>query len=354
MENTTKSVKPFFCNKPWTSLQIDDHKGNVNTCCWSKINCGNVNNNSIKEIWNNEHFIYLRQKMAAGDTDAICAKDCPYLLGETTEKIIEPSEEICRNNWLIQQSEIRNRSLILSSKPIYMRVVPTVACNLTCVMCYQDRHDSVVLPPNIESQLYEFFPTLQELLVLGGEPLLDAKCINLINSIDSKKLSDLKVALITNGTLVNQKVEKILLEKNISWILVSVDAASAGTYKKIRGGKFEKVLEGIRRLKAIREKQKSNWDLIIGFTFMRSNFRETCSFIDLAAYLNVDFAITPIFGDWHNEYFNLDKIDIQDLKDTIIEIQHHLVRKGFNPVKVDRLKLLLEDLEASYKASSSK
>ncbi len=336
-------AKNFFCVKPWTSFQIDDHKGNVNACCWSKIKCGNINNATIEEIWNGTAYVYIRELMAQGNIDLICTSDCPYRIGELSEEYIEPKSDIYKNNFLLQEDEIATRKTVLKSKPRMMRVVPTVNCNLNCVMCYQDRHDTVELPNNTEQLLSQYFPVLQELLILGGEPLVSQRCLQIIESMDPNNYPDLHLALITNGTAVTKKTEKLLLNRRISWILVSIDAVTQETFKLIRGGSLEKVLDGVKRLKSLRETQNDNWRLIIGFTMMRSNMKEAVGFVDLAEQLGVEFIFTPVFGNWHSESFT--QMDLEQLQDAISKLEDYLVCKGKDRIKAARLRLMLQTLK---------
>ncbi len=347
------ALNSFFCTKPWTSFRIHDYKGNINPCCWSKINCGNVNRATIEEIWNGPGFVHVRSQMAKGNLTSICADDCPYWLGEFSEKkeLLEAKTPPCRENWLLQREELEARKLVLESKPTLMRIVPSVACNLSCVMCYQDHHDSVELPGDIAQTIIRYFPVLQELLVLGGEPLVSRECLQVIASMDPNRYPDLHLALITNGTTVTNKVEKLLHSRRISWILVSIDAASPETYEKIRGGKFERVISGVEKLKKIRDAQGLYWRLLIGFTLMRSNLHEATDFVDLAEDLNVDFVFTPIFGDWHGEHFHSTPLKLGYLEENILALEDYLVCKGKDKIKAARLRFMLESLiDKSFKS----
>jgi len=140
----------LHCTKPWTSFQVHDHKGNVNPCCWSRSFCGNLNENSIDQIWNGEKFIYMRENMAKGNIAAICKSNCPHLTGEFIEEWVEPTSQECRANLLLQFQEIRERRLVLRSKPSRMRIVPSLDCNLS----WRD-----VLSKTVQTQLdYHSYP----------------------------------------------------------------------------------------------------------------------------------------------------------------------------------------------------
>jgi MoaA/NifB/PqqE/SkfB family radical SAM enzyme len=77
----------------------------------------------------------------------------------------------------------------------------------------------------------------------------------------------------------------------LNLINVSLDAATAPTYRKIRRGNFDKVIEGIRRLIARRKDLGvTRLQVWMNMTLMMENIRELPLFIDLACDLGVDGA----------------------------------------------------------------
>lgn len=349
--NNQMQHKDLVCIRPWTSFLIDDHKGNVNPCCWSKIKSfGNINTSSVEEIWNGQEYVYIRDSISKGNIDLVCTKDCPILLSEYTEKIPLPISNPCAKNQKLQSWEIDKRKTTLESKPTRMRIVPTLRCNLNCVMCYQDRNDTVNLPANIRGILSSYFPVLQELLILGGEPLISKECLQIIESIRPQVYPDLHLALITNGTAVTDRIEQLLSKRLISWILVSIDAAKPETYKKIRQGNFKRVIEGTKRLKSIKDKQSNDWRLMIGFTMMRSNVREALAFVDLADALGVECVFTPVFGDWHEEsFFYANKDELANAKGVISDLENYLESKKMGKIKARRLQMMIEETISNRK-----
>lgn len=334
----------FFCTKPWTSFEINDHKGVVTPCCWSKLECGNVNESSIAEIWNSPAFQHMRRHMAEGRLDLICSHSCPYRLGEHVDTgYPEPVSDVFRANHDLQQQEIRQRKTVLKSLPTVMNICPSIACNLTCVMCYQDRDDTVELPVHMHETILSHFPTLRELWILGGEPFISKECVSIIEQMDPVRFPDLHLGVITNGTVINEKVEKLLLSRRISWILVSVDAATSETFKKIRGGKFEKVIDGIKRLRHIRDVQGGGWSLRIGFTVMRSNMHEATAFAKLASDLGVGCQFSPVFGTYHSENFYSDPDLVERAKEIMLELGNVIEALGGDKIRISRVWARLTD-----------
>jgi len=60
------------CLNPFVHLHISNN-GAVNACCVANIPFGNINEQSLEEIWNGEAINNLRDKFRAGKTDPRCA-----------------------------------------------------------------------------------------------------------------------------------------------------------------------------------------------------------------------------------------------------------------------------------------
>lgn len=339
--------RPYFCSKPWTSFEINDHKGQVTPCCWSKVHCGNINDQSVEEIWNGPAFQAMRDHMRRGDLDPICEPWCPYRLGEHADlRYPEPATEPLRANLRLQREEMRQRVLVLRSTPTILNVCPSVTCNLDCVMCFQDRHDTAELPGDFDAILEGLLPTLQEIWVIGGEPLVSRECLAIIGRADPARFPDLHLGLITNGAAVSPTAEALLGSRRLSWLLVSIDAARPDTFRTIRRGRLDKVLQGVRALVRVRERQHAAWPLRIGFTVMRSNMDEMLEFADLARALGVECQYTPVFGD-SVESFYADRAAVERALALVGRLEEHLDALGFDRIRAApvraRLTLALDE-----------
>jgi MoaA/NifB/PqqE/SkfB family radical SAM enzyme len=82
---------------------------------------------------------------------------------------------------------------------------------------------------------------------------------------------------------------------------ISLDAASAGTYARIRGGDFASALAGISALVGLRRKfPNKRMEVSINMTLMRENLGEAAPFVALGKELGVDavmFSQLFAFGD---------------------------------------------------------
>lgn len=133
----------------------------------------------------------------------------------------------------------------------------TKTCDLNCIYCElgrTTRHTSerkiFVKTRDIIDDLKNFLkkePNIDFITISGnGEPTL---ALNLGEVIDEiKKITDIKVAVLTNGTLLfNKKVRNDL--KNADLVLPSLDAGTEKTFLKInrpvRNLNFKKIIKGL-------------------------------------------------------------------------------------------------------------
>jgi MoaA/NifB/PqqE/SkfB family radical SAM enzyme len=74
--------------------------------------------------------------------------------------------------------------------------------------------------------------------------------------------------LTTNGTRLSAELAEALVDIPLTKLCVSLDAASAETYKAVRGGDYDKVIANVTRFLEIREKKGSR------LPFLRVTFVE--------------------------------------------------------------------------------
>ena len=153
----------------------------------------------------------------------------------------------------------------------------TEHCNLRCKHCYQRGSKSPLMTieevRGLMLQASELatrngFDVLKVNLT-GGEPLLISNIVEYIDVILER--AD-KLLLMTNGTLMDEKMADCLASRNVS-VQVSIDGTKE-THDKIRGvGSYELAMRGIRLLttKGVR--------VIVGCTLHKDNFKEVTDIV---------------------------------------------------------------------------
>jgi hypothetical protein len=98
----------------------------------------------------------------------------------------------------------------------------------------------------------------------------------------------------TNGQILTSANVRRLLGRHIH-LYVSLDAATAGTYARLRNGRFESVVDNVQRLIDAKGGPGSLPLVFLVFMPMRANLHEVDAFVELAAELQVDrLALRPL------------------------------------------------------------
>jgi MoaA/NifB/PqqE/SkfB family radical SAM enzyme len=136
----------------------------------------------------------------------------------------------------------------------FLQIEPTTRCNFTCGFCC----GRSMTQSDIEVSLFERaivdYPSVRYLELQGeGEPLMHPRFFDMVAIARSRGV---RVSFITNGSyLTAENVDRILAAGCIDKISVSLESADGATFRAIRGGKLEKVVSGIERLVAARNRR---------------------------------------------------------------------------------------------------
>lgn len=125
----------------------------------------------------------------------------------------------------------------------------TFRCNLRCGHCYMDAREN---KNNMElttregkdliDQIAEFSRPV--LILSGGEPLLREDIFELAEYATVKGL---RVAMGTNGTLIDDKTAKNLLDSGIRKVAISLDSSQPSIHNELRGeDSWARAIEGIK------------------------------------------------------------------------------------------------------------
>lgn len=197
------------------------------------------------------------------------------------------------------EDAIRRRSIRLETPPYEIEIGTTIVCNIDppCVQCpkhsiarfgYIDKSARHMQRKYLDI-LAPFLSTANRISLHGfGEPLT---CPYLFDTLRYAH-QDAYIYFFTNGLLITDAVIDKIFRYNISTVNVSLDAASAETYFKIRHHDFSATLDKIRNLIAARDKAgRSIPTIAINMTLMRENIAEFPDFIRLARTLDAEVHI---------------------------------------------------------------
>lgn len=172
----------------------------------------------------------------------------------------------------------------------------TAKCNLKCCHCRAEAQDDVVAGELSTAQILEVARSIRKtgdpiMILTGGEPLvrkdffeIARECVGMFS----------RVALATNGTLVDDAMARRIAEVGIKRVSVSLDGATAATHDKFRGvpGSFEATLRGYDAM------ARAGLSLQVNATVARHNLGEVEALLNLLLERKADafhvFSLVPV------------------------------------------------------------
>ena len=130
-----------------------------------------------------------------------------------------------------------NKYNFLPSYPVSVLLGLHNRCDLDCKMCYPGYRDDkkTVLGNDVIKRLFEEFKDNKLSAIMFGaneEPFLYNKLFDIVDMAESSSIMD--IFIFTNGTLLNKKNIRKVLDRKVTRLFISVDAATSKTYDEIR------------------------------------------------------------------------------------------------------------------------
>jgi radical SAM protein with 4Fe4S-binding SPASM domain len=170
--------------------------------------------------------------------------------------------------------------------PVCLYLETTNRCNLLCTTCPRT-YEELEPPADMSWQLFcsivDQIPTLARAVLHGvGEPMLVK---NLPRMVRYLKDRGTYVLFNTNGTVLNEKNGRALIEVELDELRVSFDAANAESYKAIRGKNyFNRILKNVRAFRDLQEREdRSKPRVSAWLTGLRETVEQLPEFVRVAA-----------------------------------------------------------------------
>jgi MoaA/NifB/PqqE/SkfB family radical SAM enzyme len=181
------------------------------------------------------------------------------------------------------------RNPVAERLPRELYVEVTNRCNSRCQTCIRTFE---LLEPLRDLTLAEFqaivdqFPALERVVLHGiGEPLLNPELAAMIRYVKDQHPSAV-VLFNSNAVLLDEDWQRALIDAGLDEFRVSLDAATAATYARIRGiDALDTVIENLHcfaNSHGTKRPRLSFW-----LTAMRENLSELPALVDLAAEIGV-------------------------------------------------------------------
>ncbi|HWB83684.1 MAG TPA: radical SAM protein [Bryobacteraceae bacterium] len=169
----------------------------------------------------------------------------------------------------------------LRALPVEYIVETTAKCNLYCPMCPRETHKQPkadMADDVFERLVREAGSSAEHMMLIGlGEPFMDPHIFERIEFCHQHSISSL---LSTNGTFLDEKVARRLLDSPLEQITLSFDGAKKETYEFYRkGAKFEKVRDNFVRFALMKHECKSKLQVVVQMVRMEGNASEVDAFV---------------------------------------------------------------------------
>ncbi|MBV8745182.1 MAG: SPASM domain-containing protein [Xanthobacteraceae bacterium] len=148
------------------------------------------------------------------------------------------------------------RATAAEQDPICVYLETTNRCNLLCTTCprtYEELEPPADMSWDLFRRIVDQLPRIERAVLHGvGEPMLVKKLPDMVRYLKDRGTY---VLFNTNGTVLNEKNGRALIDAGLDELRVSLDAANAQSYQAIRGKNyFNRVLRNVRAFRALQER----------------------------------------------------------------------------------------------------
>src|SRR3979411_3113008 len=155
------------------------------------------------------------------------------------------------------ESADKRRTDHAARQPVCVYLETTKRCNLLCTTCprtYEELEPPADMSWELFTSIVDQIPDLQRAVLHGvGEPMLVK---NLPKMVRYLKDRGTYVLFNTNGTVLNEKNGRALIDAGLDELRVSLDAANAKSYRTIRGKDyFGRILKNVRAFRDLQERE---------------------------------------------------------------------------------------------------
>ncbi len=263
-ETRPLASRNLICHAPSVSLNFNQD-GMISACCYNRTHVlGEYPKDNLGNVWKSAKAKELRQAIKDLDLTKGCALCRVQIIGKSFFSTLARNFD----NTLV------NGDLAAESGPRILEFELSNLCNLECIMCNGHfssaiRKNREKLPPIISpydekfvQQLRPFWTTVEWARFLGGEPFLNPLYFKIWEQIVEVK-SSAAVAITSNGTIMNKKVEWVL-ENVKPFMILSIDSLDKKTYESIRvNASYEQMKENLFQFISYAQVQNRSVDIMI-------------------------------------------------------------------------------------------
>jgi MoaA/NifB/PqqE/SkfB family radical SAM enzyme len=181
---------------------------------------------------------------------------------------------------------VQTRNVVPEHAPVCLYLETTNRCNLLCTTC--PRTFAELEPPadmswDLFTSIVEQIPNLARAVLHGvGEPMLVKDLPRMVRHLKDRGTY---VLFNTNGTVLNPKNGRALIEAGLDELRVSFDASTAKSYRAIRGKDyFNRILKNVRVFRDLQKREGYERPRVSAWlTGLRETVEQLPDFVRLAA-----------------------------------------------------------------------
>src|SRR6201993_3192809 len=175
-------------------------------------------------------------------------------------------------------------------EPVCLYLETTNRCNLLCTTCprtYEELEPPADMSWELFTSIVDQIPDLQRAVLHGvGEPMLVRTLPRMVRYLKDRGTY---VLFNTNGTVLNERNGRALIEASLDELRVSLDAANAKSFLAIRGKDyFGRILKNVRAFRNLQEREgKERPRVSAWLTGLKETIAELPAFVKVAAEIGV-------------------------------------------------------------------
>ncbi|HLG16594.1 MAG TPA: radical SAM protein [Blastocatellia bacterium] len=152
--------------------------------------------------------------------------------------------------------EVKSLGPVVSNPPVCLYLETTNRCNLFCQHCPRT-FASVERPADLSFEqlktIVDQVPNLKQAVLHGiGEPLINKELPQMIRFLKDRGVY---VLFNSNGTMLYPHIQQSLIDSGLDEFRISLDAADAETFAKVRGlPRFDLIVNNSREFVALKKK----------------------------------------------------------------------------------------------------
>ncbi|NOZ01942.1 MAG: radical SAM protein, partial [Deltaproteobacteria bacterium] len=311
-------LEDWPCVLPWTRLELHEG-GSFGPCCsdYMAVRSGPFDPADPAASWHSDLMRDFRKAMVSGDASPTCRSTCPVLAGggfKAADIIFRGGPKEAVENAVRLSRGLLEGRVDADWAPLDLAFSVTSFCNYDCLMCDCGQRGTLddELTQGFYAGLEKWLNLGVEFEVNGGEPLASPVFRAFVRDLALSGRPP-SLNLVTNGSYLTPKFLSGLPVIPFRGLVVSLNAADAGTYRDVnRGLSWSRIRRNLDALLDARLAGRFVGGLSWSMVIIRRNLDEIRAFARMAMSDEVDVRYLLPIG-------NRNEQSIMGVRDTMRE-----------------------------------